>query len=109
MPPGNNKGHDSTAEPASTVLIVDDDPSHRQLRATTLERVRFRTMEAGAAETALVLVPESDPDVIVMDVRMPGMDGLECSRRLRASDATACIPIIMATFTTRADTPIHAT
>lgn len=67
------------------VLIVDDDPHIRQLLAFALGKAGIATREAGDGEAALASVAASTPDLVVLDIAMPRMDGLEVCRRLRAA------------------------
>ena len=67
-----------------TVLVVDDDPHIRQLLVFALEKAGLKTREAGDGEAALAAVDETLPDLVVLDINMPKLDGLEVCRRLRA-------------------------
>ena len=82
----------------ASILIVDDDPSIRKLVATTLEDVAgFELIEAGDGGEALDLAAEEAPAIVLLDIDMPGLDGYEACRRLRAEDATADTTIVMLT------------
>jgi len=85
----------SKSAPNATVLLVDDDASIRQLYRILLSRNGFRVHEASGGAEALTLAREQPPTVILLDVVMPGMDGLETTRRLRADLVTRDMPILM--------------
>ena len=82
----------------SSVLIVDDDPFIRKLIATTLEDVAgFELAEAANGLEALHISSRESPQLVFLDIDMPGMDGLEACRRLRSEPATAHATIVMLT------------
>lgn len=88
------EGHDTAARlEASIVLIVDDDPDIVTFVREALEMEGYATL-AAVDEAALHLAHEAQPDVILLDIMMPHMDGIEVSQRLRADPATADIPIV---------------
>jgi two-component system OmpR family response regulator len=70
--------------PMAQVLVVDDDPHIRQLLVFALEKAGMTAREAGDGEAALAAVAEQRPDLVVLDINMPKLDGLEVCRRLRA-------------------------
>jgi CheY-like chemotaxis protein len=81
-----------------SVLIVDDDPSIRKLVATTLEDVAgFELVEAADGDEALERAAEQAPAIVLLDIDMPGIDGLEACRRLRAEPGTAEATVVMLT------------
>jgi signal transduction histidine kinase/DNA-binding response OmpR family regulator len=77
------------------VLVVDDEKATRELIARGLEKEGFRLMAAASGEEALQLARERKPDVISLDVVMPGMDGWMVLRALKADPLTAPIPVVM--------------
>jgi DNA-binding NtrC family response regulator len=85
---------------AATVLVVDDEPMHVELLAQELGAVGYRTVRASSGEEAVAVAAEAQPDLILLDVRMPGIGGYEACRRLKASEATRAIPVIVLTALT---------
>ncbi|MEB0208661.1 EAL domain-containing protein [Pseudomonas sp. CCC3.1] len=79
----------------ATLLIVDDDVSVRKLLEVLLQNQGYLTQTANSGEAALEMVAKQPPDLILLDVMMPGMDGYEVARQLKANSSTANIPIIM--------------
>ena len=79
----------------SRILVVDDHFGIRDNLETFLQGEGYITDSADSAAHALMLIAERLPDLIVLDVSMPGMDGYEVARRLKSSAGTADIPIIM--------------
>lgn len=79
------------------VLIVEDNDKNLKLVRDLLQFKGFRTLEATAAEDALVLAREQHPDLILMDIQLPGMDGVEALGHLRREPRTADIPVIAIT------------
>jgi DNA-binding response OmpR family regulator len=65
-------------------LLIDDDENTRLFVRTAFECCGFKVLEADRGETGLEIFDRMNPDVVVVDYQMPGMDGLECCRRLRA-------------------------
>ena len=77
------------------ILIVDDDPHIRDLLAFALGRAGMSVAEAGDGEAALAAVEQNVPDLMILDINMPRLDGLDLCRRLRASGgAQARLPIL---------------
>lgn len=80
-----------------TVLVVDDEPDLLNLLRHNLRRAGLRVIVSVAGDEALRLIPRERPDVIVLDVLLPGMDGFEVCRALKKNADTAAIPILMLT------------
>ncbi|WP_338568373.1 EAL domain-containing response regulator [Pseudomonas canadensis] len=83
------------ASQPATLLIVDDEPQVRKLLETLLQHEGYQTVCASSGEEALQVVVQQAPDLILLDIMMPGMDGYEVASQLKSDDATAGIPIIM--------------
>lgn len=79
------------------VLVVDDNPANCKLARVVLERAGHDVRTAACADEAVALLPAFRPALILMDVQLPGMDGLELTRRLKADPATASIVIVALT------------
>jgi two-component system cell cycle response regulator DivK len=79
------------------ILIVEDNEKNMKLARDVLQFRGFRTLEATTAEDGIVLAQEHQPDIILMDIQLPGMDGVAALERLRADDRTAPIPVIALT------------
>ena len=79
------------------IMIVDDEWMNRELLETVLQTADFRVTSTSNGERALTLIADDPPDLVLLDVRMPGIDGYEVCRRLRADPDTARLPIIMIT------------
>jgi putative two-component system response regulator len=87
----------SALESTGVVLVVDDDPVVRRLTRQLLSRITEAVHAVSNGEDALRVAPQLDPDLILLDVNMPDLDGFEVCKRLRADPATREIPIIMVT------------
>ncbi|MEO5764560.1 MAG: response regulator [Casimicrobiaceae bacterium] len=81
----------------STILIVEDNDKNMKLVRDVLQVKGFQTIEAGTAEDGLRLAAECLPDLILMDIQLPGMSGVDALKLLRADPATAAIPIAAVT------------
>jgi ribonuclease P protein subunit RPR2 len=90
------------------LLLVDDDAGLRALLRTTFELVDVDVEEAESAYEALASITRSRPEVIVLDVQMPGMDGIELCRRLKADPGTAQIAVVLLSGTALCDTDTGA-
>jgi two-component system cell cycle response regulator DivK len=79
------------------VLIVDDNERNMRLARDVLRLAGFRTLEAATGGDGVSLAVEHQPDVILMDIRLPDIDGTEVARRLKADPRTAGLPIVALT------------
>ncbi len=85
-------------DPATeTILIVDDDAAGRTLLEEILTGAGYQVRQAAGGEVALTQAATDPPDVILLDLLMPGMDGLEVCRRLKEDSATSAVPVIVVT------------
>jgi len=80
-----------------TVLVVDDEPMNIELVATVLGGQGYRVATAATGSEALASIETRAPDLVLLDIRMPGMDGYEVCRRLKGSPLTRLIPVVMLT------------
>jgi len=79
----------------TTVLVVDDSSTARHLMTGMLRQSGYRTLEAADGARAIALARSQHPNLIFMDVMMPGMDGFQATRRLQADRSTQGIPVII--------------
>lgn len=79
----------------ATVLLVDDDPVIIMVYQLGLERAGYRVVVASSGPAGLELAATARPDLILLDVRMPTLDGIEVLRRLAADSGTRGIPVVM--------------
>ena len=82
---------------AKTILHVEDNELNRKIIRDLLRRTSYQLIEAPDGEAAVAIAHEQHPDLILMDVQLPKISGIEATRRLRAEPATADIPIIAIT------------
>ena len=82
---------------APTILIVDDEAQNRRLLAVLLRPEGYHTESVASGAEALSAIAESAPDLILLDIMMPGIDGYQVAAILKSNPATANIPIIMVT------------
>lgn len=79
------------------ILVVDDTPANLRVLAAVLEPAGYRVRYAGSGDDALAAIAESAPDLVLLDVLMPGTDGHEVTRRLRSDPATTTLPVVLIT------------
>lgn len=79
------------------IMIVDDNATNLKLASDVLEIEGFQVVRCSDAESAIASIGKKHPDLILMDIALPGIDGLELTRMLKASDATRHIRIIALT------------
>jgi len=83
--------------PGELILLVEDNDNNRLLVRDVLQVSGYRVIEAQNAEDGLRMAAEQRPALILMDIQLPGMNGIEALQRLRASPATRAIPVIAVT------------
>ncbi len=81
----------------SLILIVEDNEKNLALVRDVLQVKGYSMLEAGTAEVGIQLARERKPDLILMDIHLPGMNGIDALKNLRADAATAAIPVIAVT------------
>ena len=79
------------------ILIVEDNPKNLKLVRDTLQVKGYRTIEAGTGEEGVQLAREQQPALVLMDIQLPGINGVEAFRQLRADPTTRTIPVIAVT------------
>jgi CheY-like chemotaxis protein len=82
---------------APRVLVVEDNPVNLELVGALLESEGYRVIPAETADVGLRLAATEPPDLVVMDIQLPGMSGYEATCRLKADPATAAIPVVALT------------
>jgi two-component system cell cycle response regulator DivK len=81
----------------STVLIVEDNEKNMKLARDVLQAKGYRTLEAVTGEDGVRLAKENVPDLVLMDIQLPGINGIEAFRQIRADARTAGIPVVALT------------
>ena len=79
------------------VLIVEDNPTNMKLAVTLLEAAGHSVLTATDAEAGLTLARDERPNLILMDIQLPGIDGLEATAQLKGDESTRAIPVIALT------------
>ena len=89
--------HTPTPGPPARILVVDDTPENIDVLIDMLGGEAFEVMVATSGAQALEVVAAHRPDLMLLDVRMPGLDGFETYRRLRAMEGMASLPVLFVT------------
>lgn len=95
------------AQQSATILIVDDDEQNVEIVTSLLIPHGFLISAAYDGYAALEMVQQNPPDLILLDIRMPGLDGYEVCRRLKEADSTRLIPVVLLTSLTDTEDRIH--
>ena len=82
---------------AKLILVADDDDDVRELVVFRLERAGYEVVTAQTGEQAMEMARERRPDLCLLDVMMPGLDGFEVTRRLRSTDGLRDVPVLLLT------------
>jgi two-component system cell cycle response regulator DivK len=89
--------------PGELILVVEDNENNRTLVRDVLQATGYRVVEATTAEDGLRLAADQQPDLILMDIQLPGMSGIEALHRLRADPATRGIRVLAVTASAMTD------
>jgi two-component system cell cycle response regulator DivK len=81
----------------STILIVEDNDKNMKLARDILNAKGYKTLEAVTGEEGVKLAKEKAPDLVLMDIQLPGINGIEAFRQIRADTKTARIPVVALT------------
>jgi len=79
------------------ILVVEDNPSNRYLITYILEKNGFEVVIAETGEEGVIKATEEHPDLVLMDIQLPGIDGFEATKQIRASETNGSLPIIALT------------
>jgi two-component system cell cycle response regulator DivK len=82
---------------AKTILVIEDNEMNMKLMKAVLQLGKYEVLEAGDAETGLALARANPPDLILMDIQLPGMDGLSATQIIKADERLKAIPIYAVT------------
>jgi putative two-component system response regulator len=94
---GGRSGHPLTAEWAATVLVADDDTTARRVLGRILETAGYTVIHAEDGSTARQLVRDEMPDLLMLDINMPGTDGIDLCREVKSDPRTSLVPVIHVT------------
>jgi len=94
--------------PPKTILIVEDDPFSRELVTDLLTVTGYRVLEAADGRGLLERVKQERPDLILLDLQLPGVDGFTLARRLKADPETRAIPVLALTAYAQSEDRIRA-
>ena len=79
------------------IMVVEDNPANMKLATLLLEHAGYQVLQAGTAPAGIALAREQGPDLILMDIQLPGMNGLEATQLLKADPATSHIKVVALT------------
>ena len=84
----------SAAQSAPTILVVEDNPANQMLIQYTLELAGYHVNVASSASEALISIQDDRPDLVLMDIQLPGQDGLSLTKQLKADATFKSIPVV---------------
>jgi CheY-like chemotaxis protein len=96
------------SEPAATILVVDDLPANRDLMVRRLERSGFSVVSAASGPEAIEIVRRGHVHLVLLDIMMPGMTGIDVLRTLRMTYSSAALPVVMVTAKTDSEDVVEA-
>ena len=94
----HTNGEHAAPDGTTCILVVDDDDATRHLLASILGRDGYRIVQARDGEEALAALYANHPDLVLTDIQMPRVSGIELTRRIRADISMATLPIILSIF-----------
>ncbi len=80
-----------------TIFIVEDEKDHLELLKLVLEQNRFSVLSTSSGDKAVPLITQMNPDLVILDVMLPGLNGFEICKILRSNPATASLPVVILT------------
>jgi putative two-component system response regulator len=107
-PRGSSATRGGSSAPGPLVVVIEDEPTQRSLLSKVLEREGYEVMGLGDGESGLRAIVENSPDLVLLDLNPPRMDGYENCRRLRADPLMAMLPVIVITAHTALDDMVAA-
>jgi len=96
------------SDATATILVVDDLPANRDLMVRRLERSGFNVIAAASGPEALEVVGRGNIDLVLLDIMMPGMTGIDVLRTIRMSRSSAALPVVMVTAKTDSEDVVEA-
>lgn len=87
----------AASDESKTVLLIDDDEASQYIYGAILEHAGYRVERARSGDVAARMLTELDPDLVVMDLGLPGVDGFDLTRSIRANPRTCNVPVLVVT------------
>ena len=105
---GGSEAADGRPAPTPRILIVDDISDNRTILVRRFERRGFEVVEADSGLKALELIGSREFDTVLLDVMMPGIDGIETLKRIRSQKSASALPVIMVTAKSESENVVDA-